>query len=101
MSSESPASTTANLSKGRWRRNVLRVPAPHPIPLRAIGAAALGMPARGVTLEDLRFLAHLSLGTPLPGGGKSLRSALKPGGSTPLRPLARYGRPTKTRRAEG
>jgi hypothetical protein len=54
--------------------------------------AALGLPIRRVTIDDLQFLAHHGLVKPLFRGGKYLRSARKPDSSALLRLLSRYDR---------
>ncbi len=54
--------------------------------------AALGMPVRRVTIDDLHFLAHHGLVKPLSRGGKYIRSQRKPDNSALLRLLARYDR---------
>jgi len=63
--------------------------------------AALGMPVRRVTIDDLHFLAHHGLVKPLFRGGKYIRSRRKPDNSALLRLLARYDRLTKGDRFGG
>jgi hypothetical protein len=54
--------------------------------------AALGMPIRRVTIEDLEFLAYHGLVKPRFRGGKYIGSRPKPSASALLRLLARYDR---------
>ena len=61
--------------------------------------AALGMPVRKVTIDDLHFLAHHGLVKPMFRGGKYIRSRRKPDNSALLRLLARCDR--LTRRSDG
>jgi hypothetical protein len=56
--------------------------------------AALGMPVRRVTIEELHFLAHHGLVEPQFRGGKYLRSQRKPDNSALLKLTARLGRLT-------
>jgi hypothetical protein len=56
--------------------------------------AALGMPVRKVTIDDLHFLAHHGLVKPLFRGGKYIRSQRKPDNSALLRLMARFDRLT-------
>jgi len=54
--------------------------------------AALGLPIRKVTIDDLHFLVHHGLVKPFFRGGKYIRSQRKPDNSALLRLLARYDR---------
>jgi len=56
--------------------------------------AALGMPVRRVTIDDLQFLAYHGLVRPRFRGGKYIGSRQKPDHSALLRLLARYDRLT-------
>jgi hypothetical protein len=57
--------------------------------------AALGMPVRRVTVDDLHFLGHHGLVKPLFRGGKYCGSRRKPDPSALRKLLARYDRLTK------
>ena len=63
--------------------------------------AALGLPIRKVTIDDLHFLAHHGLVKPFFRGGKYIRSARKPDNSALLRLIARYDRLTTGDRFAG
>jgi hypothetical protein len=63
--------------------------------------AALGLPVRKVTIDDLHFLAHHGLVKPFFRGGKYIRSQRKPDNSALLRLLARYDRLIGDGRREG
>lgn len=54
--------------------------------------AALGLPVRKVTIDDLAFLAYQGLVRPRFRGGKYIGSRQKPDSSALLRLLARYDR---------
>jgi hypothetical protein len=65
---------------------------PHAESFAAAWDAALGMPVRRVTIEDLHFLAYEGLIRPRFRGGKYIGSRQKPDHSALLRLLARYDR---------
>jgi len=56
--------------------------------------AALGMPVRRVTIDDLHFLARHGPVKPLFRGGKYIRSRRKPDNSALLKLLRRFDRLT-------
>jgi hypothetical protein len=56
--------------------------------------AALGLPVRRVTIDDLQFLAHHGLVRPCFRGGKYIGARRKPDNSALLRLLARFDRLT-------
>ena len=56
--------------------------------------AALGMPVRRVTVDDLHFLAYHGLIRPVMRGGKYVGARQKPDSSALLKLLARYDRLT-------
>ena len=56
--------------------------------------AALGLPIRRVTIDDLHFLAHHGLVKPLFRGGRYIRSKRKPDNSALLKLMARLDRLT-------
>ena len=63
--------------------------------------AALGLPVRTVTIDDVHFLAHHGLVKPFFRGGQYIRSQRKPDNSALLRLLARYDRLLGDGRREG
>lgn len=63
--------------------------------------AALGMPVRRVTIDDLHFLAYRGLVRPRFRGGKYVGMRQKPDDSALLRLLARYDRLTAGWACEG
>jgi len=63
--------------------------------------AALGLPVRRVTIDDLEFLAYQGLIRPRFRGGKYIGSRQKPDNSALLKLLARYDRLIRKDRIEG
>ena len=59
---------------------------------RAAWDAALGLPVRGVTIDDLQYLAYRGLIRPRFRGGKYIGSRQKPDNSALLRLVSRYDR---------
>ena len=67
----------------------------------AAGDAALGMPVRRVTIDDLPFLAYHGLIRPRFRGGKYIGSRHRPDDTALLRLLARFDRSTRGPHGEG